>query len=390
MERVTSMKQEQGMDGVEKHRVKQFFLSSIITTSLVVAFVPSVEAQRELGRSPSTGKELFEAACASCHGSRGAGAERSIVGFDVPLPDFADCSFASREPDGDWGGVVHSGGPLRGFDEMMPAFSDAVSMEEIGKILDYVRSFCVDDNWPRGELNLPRPMITEKAYPEDEIVWTTGVATEGGAVSNELVYEKRFGARNQFELVLPLDFHELEAGEWTGGIGDIAIGAKRALYHSLASGSIFSVNGEIILPTGNEEKGLGKGVTIIEPFVSFGQILPADSFLHAQAGIEIPTDSERAEQEAFWRFVLGKSFTQGRYGRTWSPMVEILAVRELAEGEGTKWDLLPQVQITLNTRQHVMANIGFLIPLNDTEGRDTTFLVYLLWDWFDGGFFEGW
>jgi hypothetical protein len=273
---------------------------------------------------------------------------------------------------------------------MMPAFSDAVSMEEIGKILDYVRSFCVDDNWPRGELNLPRPMITEKAYPEDEIVWTTGVATEGGAVSNELVYEKRFGARNQFELVLPLDFHELEAGEWTGGIGDIAIGAKRALFHSLASGSIFSVNGEIILPTGNEEKGLGKGVTIIEPFVSFGQILPADSFLHAQAGIEIPTDSERAEQEAFWRFVLGKSFTQGRYGRTWSPMVEILAVRELAEGEGTKWDLLPQVQITLNTRQHVMANIGFLIPLNDTEGRDTTFLVYLLWDWFDGGFFEGW
>jgi hypothetical protein len=272
----------------------------------------------------------------------------------------------------------------------MPAFGDALTMEETWKILDHVRSFCVDDNWPRGELNLPRPMVTEKAYPEDEAVWTTGVATEGGAVANELVYEKRFGARNQLELKVPLDFQKPEGGDWTGGIGDIGVGVKRALFHSLSSGSIFSVTGEVILPTGNEDKGLGKGVTIIEPFVSFGQVLPADSFLHAQAGFEIPTNSERAEQEAFWRFVLGKTFTQGQFGRAWSPMLEVLAARELAEGEEVKWDILPQFQVTLNTRQHVMVNVGVRIPLNEREGRSTAILVYLLWDWFDGGFFDGW
>ena len=71
-------------------------------------------------------------------------------------------------------------------------------------------------------------------------------------------------------------------------------------------------------------------------------------------------------------------------------MLEVLAVRELASGEEAKWDLLPQVQVTLSTRQHIMANVGVRIPVNEREGRSTAILVYLLWDWFDGGFFEGW
>lgn len=356
-----------------------------------IDLVAHAKAQNDRDASPDSGRELYEAACSTCHGSRGTGRAQSLVGFDIPLPDFTDCSFATREPDGDWGAVVYDGGPARGFDEMMPAFGDALTLDEIWRTLDYVRSFCDDDAWPRGELNLPRPMVTEKAYPEDELVLTTGVSTEGpGSVTNELVYEKRFGARNQVEVAVPLDLREREAGDWTGGFGDVAIGVKRALFHSLESGSIFSVAGEVILPTGDEDDGLGKGVTIIEPFVAFGQILPADAFLHFQGGLELPTDSEQAEKEAFWRVVLGKSFTRGQFGRTWSPMVEVLGTRELVAGEGAHWDLLPQLQVTLNTRQHVMANVGVRIPLNDTQTRNTTVLVYLLWDWFDGGFLEGW
>ncbi len=36
-----------------------------------------------------------------------------------------------------------------------------------------------------------------------------------------------------------------------------------------------------------------------------------------------------------------------------------------------------------------MANIGVRIPVDDPE-RSSQVMVYLLWDWFDGGFFEGW
>jgi hypothetical protein len=50
---------------------------------------------------------------------------------------------------------------------------------------------------------------------------------------------------------------------------------------------------------------------------------------------------------------------------------------------------VPQLQVTLSTRQHIMANIGIRVPLDDPH-RPTTAAVYLLWDWFDGGFLEGW
>ena len=39
--------------------------------------------------------------------------------------------------------------------------------------------------------------------------------------------------------------------DWIGGIGDVAVGAKRALFHSLENGSVFSLAGELKLPTGD-------------------------------------------------------------------------------------------------------------------------------------------
>lgn len=342
-------------------------------------------------------EEVYRAACAACHGADGRGAPPAQVAFEEPLPDFSDCNFATREPDADWGAISHEGGPVRGFSAMMPAFGDALTAEEVQLALDHVRSFCPDPAWPRGELNLPRALVTEKAYPEDEAVLTVAAAAQGdGAVMNELVYERRFGARNQLELVVPFGFLDRtpdgaggEAG-WTAGLGDVGVGVKRALVHSHASGTIFSVGGEVFLPTGDEEEGFGKGTTVFEPFLAFGQILPADGFVHLQGGLELPADRDVAESEAFWRAALGRSFTTDRWGRTWSPIVELLGVRELTAGEPVHWDLVPQLQVTLNTRQHVMANFGVRIPLNDADVRQTEMIVYLLWDWFDGGFFEGW
>jgi len=51
---------------------------------------------------------------------------------------------------------------------------------------------------------------------------------------------------------------------------------------------------------------------------------------------------------------------------------------------------VPQFQVTLNTRQHIMANFGVRIPLDKPGTRSTQFAFYLLWDWFDGGLRDGW
>jgi mono/diheme cytochrome c family protein len=346
---------------------------------------------RNSARAPN-GKELFQAACVACHGPDGRGAPQAIVGFETPLPDFTDCSFASREPETDWIAVVHNGGPARGFSEIMPAFGEALSRDEIQSVVSYVRGICRDRAWPRGDLNLPRPMVIEKAFPEDEVVLTTSIATAGpGAVSNLFVYEKRFGARSQIELKTPLSALHLVNGGWRGGVGDSEVGYKRALFHSLRTGSILSVGGEVVLPTGNRSFGTGTGTTVFEPYVAAAQILPRDGFMHFQGGIEVPRNSARAAKETFWRAAAGRSFNQdGGLGRSWSPMLEVLAARQWQSGSKSEWDLIPQMQVTLNKRQHILASVGFRVPVSNTTGRAKQLMFYLLWDWYDGGLRDGW
>jgi len=335
-----------------------------------------------------SGEELYRSSCAACHAADGRGTGRSTVGFELPLPDLTDCNFAVREPDSDWGAIIHNGGPARGFSEIMPAFGEALTTEQIQKILDHVRGFCSDPAWPRGELNLPRPLVTEKAFPEDETVLTTTINAEGpAAVLNKITYERRFGARNQVEFSVPFSF--AKRGSWAGGVGDIALAYKRVLLHSLRSGSIFSATAESVLPTGDAARGFGKGVTVLEFFATYGQILPSDSFLQVQAGVEAPT--REASKAAFWRAAMGRSFSQaGGFGRAWSPMVELLGERDFESGAKVNWDVVPQFQVTLSTRQHIMANFGVRVPVTNTLGRPVQFMLYVLWDWFDGGLRDGW
>jgi mono/diheme cytochrome c family protein len=357
----------------------------------VFASRTTAETRQDNRRAPTdTGRGLYETACAACHGPDGRGAPPATVGFDTPLPDFTDCSFATPEPDADWLAIIHEGGPTRAFDRRMPAFGEALSGEQLQQIVDHLRTFCTSRAWPRGELNLPRALVTEKAFPENEAVMTTTIrgGTEG-AFGNEFLYEHRLGARSQFEIAVPVLLEERD-GAWYRGLGDVAFAFKHALFHSVERGSIFSLAGEVVLPTGKETLGLGSGVTVFEPFVAFGQILPRDAFVQFQAGVELPADTARAAQEAFWRAAFGKTFTQGRFGRAWSPMVELLASRDLEGGEDAHWDLVPQMQVTLSRRQHIMINAGVRFPLNERAGRSAQVLTYLLWDWFDGGFLGGW
>jgi hypothetical protein len=334
-----------------------------------------------------TDREVYESACAACHGSDGGGGPAAEANYPVVPPDFAECSFASREADADWLAVSHGGGPVRGFSRLMPAFGEALSEADLGQALAHIRTFCVDDAWPRGELNLPRALVTGKAYPEDEAVLTTSASD--GAVTNTFIYERRFGPRNQLELIVPLAFADRGGGDWTGGVGDVAIEFKRALSHSLRTGHIFSAGFEYIMPTGSTERGVGGGTTVFEPFVAFGKVLAADAFLQLQAGAEMPFDRDRSD-ELFWRAAAGRTLTNGMYGRSWTPMIEVLGARDLETGARVHWDLVPQVQVSLNTRQHILLNAGVRVPVNQREGRSTQFLMYLLWDWFDGGLRDGW
>jgi mono/diheme cytochrome c family protein len=345
-----------------------------------------------------SGLELYRKACANCHGPDGTGGQAAVVGLPIIPPDFTESRFASREPAGDWAGVVTHGGPIRGFDRLMPAFGDALTREEIDLILEYVQTLYQDKSWPRGEFNLPLALGTEKAFPEDEALIKTTVGTgDAGSVMSKLIYEKRFGSQTQIEIVVPFGWQEVGGSDappvpdrWEGGIGDLAIGLKRVLFHDLGMGTITSFTLETILPTGNEGTGFGKGYTVFEPFLTLGQLLPGDAFVQVQTGVELPTDQDLGENEGLFRAAVGRTFTVGgEWGRAISPMLEFLGAKEL-EGGAATWDIMPEVHFTLNQRQHVMANVGVRFPLTEREGRKPQIMFLLLWDWFDGGLLEGW
>ena len=318
--------------------------------------------------------------------------ERSHVGFADAIPDFTDCSYASREAAQDWQTVVSKGGPSRRFSRRMPAFGGALTADEIERVVDYVRSFCTEKAWPRGELNLPRAIETDKAVPEDEIVVTSSAVTRRGErqVTTSFIYEKRIGARNQWELVVPLSTRELTSDaepRWTGvHVGDIAIAFKRAVIHT--GSSILSLGAEVAFPTGDASQGLGEGTAIYEPFILGGQALPANSYFQFQVGAGLPAKTSVVEREVFARAALGTTIIAG--SRAFSPMAEVIAVKSMAGGSPVSWDWIPQMQFSLSRRQHILGSVGVRLPITDRALRPREFVAYFIWDWFDGPLFGGW
>lgn len=339
------------------------------------------------------GEQLYKAACASCHGNNGQGAPKSIAGFEQPrtFPDFTKCDQTTPEVNSAYKDVIVHGGPTRGFSQIMPAFGQALGSNDIDDLVAYLRTFCKAKHWPRGELNLPRALVTEKAYPEDEVVLSTSVNVNGTPENTtHIIHEQRFGQKNQIEIDVPIQF-ESENHVWYGGVGDSTFAVKRVVYSNLDRGSILGLQGGFLLPVGNHSRGFGAGTPTFETFAAFDQLFKTDTFIQTQFGADLPFKTSLEPQSVFFNSAIGQSLASNHgMGRLWTPMFEFIAARELTTGAQTEWDVLPQMQVTISRRQHVRADLGLRIPATHTAGREKQLVFYLLWDWQDGRLTEGW
>jgi mono/diheme cytochrome c family protein len=360
---------------------------------LLTAGLSFGQSHKDSARQLQSGEQIYKSACVACHGSDGKGTPQSISGFEPPrtFPDFTRCDQTTPEPNSAWKAIITHGGPTRGFSQIMPSFGDALTPEQINSVIKYLRSFCRNSHWPRGELNLPRALVTEKAYPEDEEVLSTSFNAQGapGGVTH-IIHEQRFGMNNQIEVDVPINFQD-QNHTWYGGVGDTTLGVKRVMFSSLQSGSIFSLQGSVILPTGNKERGFGTGTTTFETFAAFDQLFSTNTFIQTQFGADLPRHTNIAPQSIFFNTAVGQSFVADHgLGRLWSPMVEFVAARDLVDHPKTDWDVVPQMQVTISKRQHIKADLGVRVPVNNTAGRQIQIVFYLLWDWQDGRLNEGW
>ena len=78
------------------------------------------------------------------------------------------------------------------------------------------------------------------------------------------------------------------------------------------------------------------------------------------------------------------------------PALEVVAEVPFERGTGPdrksamQWSMLPQARIGLNKRGNIALNAGVELPLNDRDRYDWRAYVYFIWDFADGGLFDGW
>ena len=346
------------------------------------------------------GEVVYKGGCVACHGADGRGADPASTVFIRPhtFPDFTRCDQTTPEPDVSYKAVIVHGGHGLGFSQIMPAFGDLLTDQQINDVIAYLRTLCHNTgHYPPGVLNLPRALITEKAFPEDELVLSTA-ANAGSPASwtSDVIHEQTFAGRNQIEVDVPLNYAvqgsqaNPQSDSWTSGPGDITLGVKRELFASLPAGAILSAQVGFLLPTGDSNRGFGAGTTTFEPFVAYDQLLGERNFLQFQLGGDVTFDASKSPRSLFFRTAAGRSMaTDHGLGRLFTPMVEVVGTHEYGTGN-TDLSIVPQMQVTLSKRQHIRADAGVSAPVTNTSDRKPQVIFYVLWDWAEGAFWNGW
>jgi len=320
--------------------------------------------------------KLYERHCAKCHGPAGQRPEAPDPGNRTAF-DFSQCAVSSAESTMPWEIAVAQGGRAVGLSEDMPAFNDRLTEGEINALVRYIRRTCVDRGWPNGNLNFSRPIITEKAFPEDEIVLLPSHTRGNGQPSESglaAVFEKRFGKRNNVEIEFPFASFSTDAGH-VSGLQDLKAAVKHVFFADRAGTRIVSGGLEVAFPTANDANGLGEGRFRYEPFVvaGFGHALTT---VQAQFAVEFEKVNEDGEsefeREYSYNLFAGRDF--GQHPSRWSLGAEL-------NGVNTSLWITPQVRKGLVRTGALAAAAGVQIPINNRDANRPAIVGYLIWDY---------
>ena len=326
------------------------------------------------GQIPAEPDAMFDAFCAVCHGEDGRGQVENPALDSEPM-DFTDCAVATPEPDADWELVITHGGLAAGLSSEMPSYGDALTDAQIQTLIGYIRGFCAEPGWPIGTLNFPRPIFTEKAFPENEFLLVPEFSEGAGGVTQlglRAIYERRLGRRGHVEMRVPFESVSV-AGDRRSGLADVKLAAKYVVSTDRAMTRITTVGLEVSLPTGDEDDGLGHGTTVFEPYLAFGTTF-GDLYLQTQLKVESPASDPVSDAELGYNVYVG--FDVSEFLTTWTVGLELNGVdRDLA--------LTPQLRKGLTRTGAIAVAGGVQIPLTNRDVRQARWVGYFLWEYLD-------
>jgi hypothetical protein len=330
---------------------------------------------------------MWTAWCARCHAEDGSGKVTEPTITVEPM-DFTDCKVTSAEPDADWERAIAKGGPGVGLSPEMPAFEDSLNQQQITAFVSHIRGFCTERGWPSGNNNFPRPIVTEKAFPENEFLvvpavahWNEAPAPSITEASLVALYERRIGRRSMIEIEVPM-VGTNSLTTWTSGIGDVAVAFKHAIFDRAYSPRIVSLGLEVVLPSGDRFKDHGSGTTMFEPFISAGAML-RDWYLQSQLKVELPADRARGDRAFAYNAYIGRDTTAAP--NTWTIGLELNGEVEFPQlGVTTNLvALTPQVRKGLTGTGALAAAAGVMVPINKRDAQGVRWVGYLLWEYLE-------
>jgi hypothetical protein len=340
----------------------------VLNVLLLTASLAAAAAAQQ----PTSIPEMWGAWCARCHAADGTGKIDEPTVTVQPM-DFTDCKLTTQEPDADWERAIAKGGPGVGLSPQMPGFEDSLTPDQIRGFVSHMRSFCKETGWPSGNANFPRPIITEKAFPENEFLILPAISHDQ-EVEFVGLYERRLGKRSMFEVAVPLV--STPGAPRVSGLADLEVAFKHTMFAGRSpSGSpqIVSLGVEAVLPNGNEGKGLGHGTVIVEPFIAAGTML-RDWYVQSQVKVELPADRAKATRALVYNAYVGRDTNLSP--QTWTIGVEL-------NGENRELALTPQVRKGLTGTGALAASLGVMVPLNEREERGVRWVGYLLWEYLE-------
>ena len=340
----------------------------------LVTFVVMLTPVGVISQIPSTSHEMYTAWCASCHAENGTG-QVDVPTVTVEPMDFTDCSVTTPEPDADWELVIAQGGPVAGLSSQMPGYGDSLSGGQIHALISYIRTFCSEPGWPLGNVNFSRPIFTEKAFPENEVVILPSVShgdeENGGQGVIKAVYERRFGTRGQFEISAPWQINAV--GGRSTGLNDVTLGAKYVLHANSASTRILSGGVEVKILTGTKNQGDGGNTTALEPYLLAGFAV-SDFSLQTELKIEVPMSDVTEVTEVVYNLYGGRDLSG--LPSTWSIGIEL-------NGVDDRLAVTPQLRKGLTKTGALATAWGVRIPIVNRHRQHVQWVGYFLWEYRD-------
>lgn len=349
----------------------------LVALLFLVCFATALPRAEGPGSAPSPlpdappNSTLFAAHCARCHG-RDASARHPPAGLSARPYNFRDCGTASGEPLVEWETAIREGGRAVGRSGDMPSFRGKLTDAEISGLVRYLRGLCTSDGWPNGELNFPRPMVVEKAFPEDEVVIAPAVSHGPGPVRQlrlDTTFEKRLGKSAMFEVAVPAGT-TWGQGAARAGAGDLALAFKRVVTADPGGSHIVSAGLELTVPTASSSSALAHEATLFEPFLAAG-FRRASSYVQAEVSLEVPSRHPWDERELGYGVYLGRDLSDSP--TRWTLGAEVT-------GENRTISVTPQIRRVLTASGALAAGIGLRVPVNARGEEAVCLLSYLVWD----------